>query len=283
MTVLAPLFLSHGAPDLILGRSPAREFLSDLSRAMARPDAVVIVSAHWETGRARVGGAVLPETMHDLCARARGVQRVRYPAPGSPALAARIAGLLRDGGIAASIDAERGLDHGAWTPLHLMFPAADIPVVPLSIQPALGAGHHLRVGRCLRPLVGEGVLVVGSGGVTNNIHACHGRAEDAPAAPWVAPFQEWLADRLLAGDEEALAEALDRAPARRENHPTPEHLLPLFVALGAAGEGARARRLHASVTHGALAMDAYSFTPAEADDAIRLRPADAAAVEMGRA
>ncbi len=264
MTAIPPLFVSHGAPELILGRSAARKFLQDLPKAMPRPSAIVVASAHWETGRPRVGGAAQPRTMYDLCAGSRGLAMIRYPARGDPHLAGRIADLLRDEGFPALVDLERGLDHGAWTPLHLMFPAADIPVVPLSIQPAQGPGHHLALGRCLAPLVEEGVLVIGSGGVTNNVHACHGRAEDAPAPPWVTRFQAWLAQRIQAGGAESLITALDRAPARRENHPTPEHLLPLFVALGAAGPGAVAKRLHASITHGAFAMDAYSFTPAGA-------------------
>ena len=262
MTTIPPLFVSHGSPDLILGRSPARAFLQQLSNDIPRPAAIVVASAHWQTGRPRVGAAARPGTMHDLCAQARGLNKIRYAAPGLPELANRIAGLLRAAGLPGAVDPDRGLDHGAWTPLHLMYPAADIPVVPLSVQPALGFRHHLAVGRCLGPLLEDGVLVVGSGGVTNNVLACHGRAEDAPTPPWVARFQEWLAEQLEAGDAEALIAALDDAPARRENHPTPEHLLPLFVALGAAGDGATARRLHASVTHGALAMDAYSFAPA---------------------
>ena len=279
MTAIPSLFVSHGAPELILGRSPARDFLEDLGRGLARPRAVVVASAHWASGRPLVGGADRPRTLHDLCAGAQGTCRIRYPAPGDRALAARVAGLLQAAGIPASIDPERGLDHGAWVPLRLMFPDADIPVVPLSIQPGQGPLHHLAMGRALAPLAADGVLVLGSGGVTSNIHASHGRAEDAPVPAWVTQFQDWLADRLLDirlldGDLSGLTAGLERAPARRENHPTPEHLLPLFVALGAAGDGVAVERLHASVTHGALAMDAYAFAPAA-----RPRPLRTASLE----
>ena len=264
MARIDPIFLSHGAPAMALGRSAARAFLVDLGRRLPRPRAILVASAHWESGVPTVGAALQPATLHDLCAGAPGVCRLRYPAPGDPGLADRVAGLLRGAGLPVAVDPERGLDHGAWVPLHLMFPAADIPVVPLSVQPRLGPRHHLAVGRALAPLAGEGVLVLGSGGVTNNLHACHGRAEDAPVPDWVDRFRDWLAARLAEGDPERLAAALDRAPARRENHPTPEHLLPLFVALGAAGGAVAAERLHASVTHGVLAMDAYAFPAAAA-------------------
>lgn len=262
MPRIDPIFLSHGAPAMARGRSAARRFLAELGRRLPRPDAILVLSAHWESGLPVVGAAPAPATLHDLCAGAPEVCRLTYPAPGSPGLAARAAGLLRGAGLPVALDPDRGLDHGVWAPLHLIYPGADVPVVPMSVQPRLGPAHHLAVGRALAPLADEGVLIVGSGGVTNNVHACHGRPEDAVAPPWVGQFRDWLADGLAAGDWNALAAGLERAPARRENHPTPEHLLPLFVALGAAGDGAAARLLHASVTHGVLAMDAYAFPPA---------------------
>ncbi|BBK38818.1 dioxygenase [Allostella sp. ATCC 35155] len=270
MPRIDPIFLSHGAPGMLQGRSAARGFLADLGRSLPRPRAILVASAHWESGMPAIGAAEAPATLHDLCAGAPEVCRLTYPAPGSPALARRAAGLLRAAGLPAALDPERGLDHGAWVPLRLMLPAADVPVVPLSVQPRLGPRHHLMLGRALAPLVEEGVLVVGSGGVTNNVHACHGRREDAPAEAWAMRFRDWLTGHLTEGDFDALAGALERAPARRENHPTPEHLMPLFVAIGAAGRRASARLLHASVTHGVLAMDAYAFPAAAPAPAARM-------------
>ncbi|MGE0714873.1 MAG: class III extradiol ring-cleavage dioxygenase [Alphaproteobacteria bacterium] len=260
------LFLSHGAPTLVVGASPAKAFLADLGRRIGRPRAILAASAHWETGTPRVGGAAHPATMHDLCAQCRDLQRLAYAAPGDPALARRVADLLADAGLPAAVDGDRGLDVGAWTPLLLMYPDAGVPVVPLSIQPARDPAYHLALGRALRPLLDEGVLVIGSGSATHNVAAYHGRAEDAPAPEWVTRFQDWLADRLSAGDLPAVLDARRGGPAGRENHPTAEHLLPLYVALGAAGPDAAARRIHRSHTYGVLAMDAYSFTPAAAAD-----------------
>ncbi|MCC7273456.1 MAG: dioxygenase [Alphaproteobacteria bacterium] len=268
MSPLPGLFVSHGAPTLVVGASPAKAFLQQIGARLGRPRAILVASAHWETGLPRIGGAPRPATMHDLCAATRGLHRCSYGVPGDPALARRVADLLGAAGMAASVDPDRGLDVGAWTPLLLMYPAADVPVVPLSIQPALGAAHHLALGRALRPLLDEGVLVVGSGSATHNVLAQHGRAEDAPAPEWVTRFQDWLAARLAAGDVAAVLDARCHGPAGRENHPTAEHLLPLYVALGAAGEGATAERLHRSHTHGVLAMDAYAFTPASGTPAL---------------
>jgi len=268
VTTVPSLFLSHGSPALALGRSPSLAFLSALGQALrdrfGRPRALVVASAHWATGAPRVGTSPAPETIHDFHGFPCALYRMRYPAPGDPALAERVVGLLHGAGLAAAGDDGHGLDHGVWSPLRLVLPEAEIPVVPLAVQPASGADHHLAVGAALRPLLDEGIMVVGSGAVTHNLMAARGRAEDAPPPDWVERFQDWLAARLEAGDRAALRDARCAGPCGRENHPTAEHLLPLYVAMGAAGEGAIARRIHRGHTHGALAMDAYAFLPAGA-------------------
>lgn len=251
------LFISHGAPDLLLGDSPTRAFLSGLGRRLGRPRAVVVFSAHWLTPSPRIGACRTPQTIHDFFGFPEALYRLQYPAPGDPALARRIVERLTAAGLQAETDAERGLDHGVWVPLMLMYPQADIPVVPVSLQPALGPAHHLRLGEALAGLSEEGVLILGSGGLTHNLREL--RPEDEAPPEWVSAFTEWVAGRLAANDRPALLDYRRLAPQAARNHPTEEHLLPLFSALGAAGPQTRARRLHAAYSYGALAMDAYAF------------------------
>ena len=202
-----------------------------------------------------------PETIHDFHGFPRELYRLDYPAPGAPDVANRAAKLLNDAGFSAGIDAERGLDHGAWSPLLLAYPEADIPVVQLSVQPRRDARHHLAVGRALASLLAEDVLVLGSGAVTHNLRE-FGRYRAHDAAPdYVGEFDAWLERALLAGDEAALLD-WESAPHAALNHPSPEHFLPLFAALGAAGAAPKARRLHASISYGILSMAAYAFEPA---------------------
>lgn len=158
--------------------------------------------------------------------------------------------------IGAVTDGTRGLDHGAWVPLLLMYPAHDIPVVQIAVQPHRGVAHHIALGRALAPLRAEGVLVMGSGSFVHNLRRLDRRGPDAPEPDWSRAFAEWMDAALMVRDDEALAHYRERAPFAREAHPEDEHLLPLFVAYGAGGS---ATRLHSSHTFGSLRMDAYGF------------------------
>jgi 4,5-DOPA dioxygenase extradiol len=157
------------------------------------------------------------------------------------------------------IDPQRGLDHGAWTPLYLMYPAADIPVTQLSIQSHLGPAHHVRLGELLRPLRDEGVLIFTSGGATHNLRELRSQRDNPAAQPWTAEFNEWLAGALLARRADDLVDYRARAPQAVRNHPTDEHLIPLFAAVGAATPGATPQRIHSSYSSGVISMDAYRF------------------------
>ena len=177
-----------------------------------------------------------------------------YPNPDANALARRVAGAMPDSEPLHQ-HPSRGLDHGAWVPLLQMYPEADIPVAQLSLQPELGPAHHLALGRSLAPLRQEGVLVIGSGSFTHNLGELR-RDDQGPEPSWVASFADWFDAALREGRTEDLADYRRKAPAAARNHPTDEHLLPLYVPLGMGG---RARRLHASTLHRALRMDAYAF------------------------
>lgn len=258
--MLPALFLSHGAPTLVLQDVPARAFLAGLGEALGRPTAILVISAHWETERPTLNAVARNATIHDFHGFPRALYEMAYPAPGDAALAGRVAGLLREAGFDAALDTARGLDHGAWVPLALMYPQADIPVLQLSVQTPMGPGHHMALGQALRRLRGEGVLLLGSGSFTHDLGSFRGQALDAPEPDWVAAFACWMDQALVEGRAEDLLAYRRLAPHAARNHPTEEHLLPLFTALGAGAPGGKAERLHRSATFGILRMDAYAFT-----------------------
>ena len=257
--MLPTLFISHGSPATLIDATPGHHFLAGHGQTFPRPKAILVASAHWETARPAVNAVARNATIYDFYGFPDALYEMTYPAPGSLELAARVADLLGAGGLETGIDRQRGLDHGAWVPLKLMYPGADIPVVQISLQTRLGPEHHLRLGRLLSSLRGEGVLVMGSGSFTHNLGAIERGDPDAVAPAWVMAFTEWMRDAITGGRTADLLAYRERAPFARENHPTGEHLLPLFVALGAAGESAKARHLHHSVMLAVVGMDAFAF------------------------
>lgn len=257
--MLPALFLSHGAPTLPLDDAPARDFLRGLGQELGRPKAIVIASAHWETEVPAIGAAAHPETIHDFRGFPPELDTIRYEAPGSPDLAERASDLLCAAGLRSRLDRSRGLDHGAWVPLMLMYPQADIPVVPISVQPHLGPAHHLQLGQALTPLRADDVLVVGSGAFTHDLSRFRGNALAAETPADVAEFARWFEQALAEGRTCDLVTYRARAPHAARQHATEEHLLPLFVAMGAGGKATPARHVHASAMHGVLRMDAYAF------------------------
>jgi 4,5-DOPA dioxygenase extradiol len=233
-----------------------------LGRRLPRPKAILISSAHWETNLPMLTGSAKPETIHDFSGFPEPLYRIRYPAPGAPGVAQRAQSLLKEAGFTAAIDGCRGLDHGAWAPLLYAYPEADVPVVQLSVQPDLGPGHHLAMGRALRKLSDEGVLVIGSGHMTHNLRdwvRSGDRSGNTAPAPYAVEFQAWVNDKIVRRDFETLADYRSRSPHGVRAHPTDEHFLPLFVALGAARDDARPERIFDDIEAGALAMDAYVF------------------------
>ena len=259
MTQLPTLFVSHGAPSLVTDDSPARRFLTSLGRRLGKPKAILLLSAHFDTPASTVTASLAPETIYDFRGFPEALYDITYPAPGDPDLARRVRDLLSAAGATTRLDEDRGLDHGAWVPLSLMYPAADVPVVQLSICARRGPGYHFWLGKHLQPLRDTGVLIVGSGGATHNLAHALRASHDDPAPNWVLTFREWLAEAVSGDRRDLLANYRNVAPDAIRNHPTEEHFLPLLCAMGATAAGEPCRRIHTSESFGALAMDMYLF------------------------
>jgi 4,5-DOPA dioxygenase extradiol len=270
-SLLPSVFVSHGSPMIALEPGEAGAFMERLGPAIdaafGRPRAIVSVSAHTAARQPVVLAAATHSAVYDFGGFDPKLFTLRYDAPGDPALAAHILGLLQAHGIAAQSVPEGGLDHGAWTALRYIYPRADIPVVPLAFVPGDSPARQFALGVALAPLAGEGVLVLGSGSITHNLRRIFrggGLHPDKtqPEIPESAAFRRWIADRAAARDWEALFAYRSQAPHAVDMHPTDEHLLPWYVAAGAGGRSAAPVRLHDSATLGSLGMDAYAFGPA---------------------
>lgn len=259
--MLPTVFLSHGSPLQALPDGSAGPAWRGFAASLPRPRGVLMVSAHWESALPMLSSNSRSATVHDFGGFPPALYALRYSAPPAHELATRVAALLQAAAMTATTDGCRGLDHGAWVPLRWMYPAADIPVVQLSVQPALGPAHHFELGRALADLTREGILVIGSGHATHNLRDAFAPRIDAAALRYVDGFAEWLHVALLAGDAEALLDYRRRAPGAVRAHPTEEHLLPLFVALGAAGPAARVSRWFEGREGAALALDSWRFEP----------------------
>ena len=250
------LYISHGSPMLALEPGASGPALVRLAAEMPKPEAIVIVSAHWESNELLVSGNPRPETWHDFGGFPKALFEVQYPAPGDPQLAAEVVELLKANNLPARIDPKRPFDHGVWVPLSLMYPQADIPVVQVSLPTRGGPALQTRVGHALASLREQGVLLIGSGSITHNLRELDWHAGPEIVEPWAKSFRDWMIEKLAANDEAALHDYRQQAPNAVRNHPSDEHLLPLYFARGAGGEFGIA---HQGFTMGALGMDIYRF------------------------
>jgi 4,5-DOPA dioxygenase extradiol len=257
MVPLPSVFVSHGSPMHALEAGPAGLAWAALGKRLGKPKAILIASAHWETHLPMLTGSERPQTIHDFSGFPEPLYRLRYTAPGAPEVARKAVQLLKEQGFTAAVDGTRGLDHGAWAPLLYMYPDADVPVVQISLQPELGPRHHLRLGRALRAIEEDNVLVIGSGHMTHNLRDwMRGRGEPQLYAQ---AFSDWVKERIEHHDLDALADYRSQSPHGTRAHPTDEHFLPLFFAIGAAREDYKPERFFSSIDAGVLSMDAYVF------------------------
>jgi 4,5-DOPA dioxygenase extradiol len=256
-TVQPALFVSHGAPTLALEDSLSSRFLEQLGAQLQRPRAIVVISAHWESRQVMLDADPAPKTIHDFGGFPRALYAIEYPARIDLAVSAEVADLLQEAGQDVQWVTGRGLDHGAWTPLMRMYPQADVPLVNLSLPTSLGEAGLRALGRALRSLRQSNVLILASGGYTHNLWEM--QPDGSPPAPWATAFSSWVGDRLEARQDQQLDHWLQDAPHARTNHPSVEHFLPLFVALGAASDGVAAVKIHDDWRYGSLSMACWRF------------------------
>ena len=254
---LPTLFVSHGSPMFVLEPGLSGPQLTALGRALPRPRAVLMLSPHWMTRAVSIGSAAWPVTMHDFGGFAPALYAQSYPAPGAPDVAFEVVGELARSGIPAELDDQRGRDHGAWVPLTYLYPEADVPVLQLSQPHTPSPLALLELGQAVAGLRERGVLIIGSGSLTHNLRDVNGGVQ---LTAYASEFAEWIASRIAQGDLEALLDYRRLAPGAQRAHPTDEHLLPLFFAMGAGGdEWLHARRIEGGVTNDVLNMDSYVF------------------------
>jgi 4,5-DOPA dioxygenase extradiol len=254
------LFVSHGAPTFALEPGQAGPLLRAIGeRLLALPGlrAVLVISPHWRTRGLRISAGARPETVHDFGGFAAPLYALQYPAPGDPGLAREVIALLAPSGLPVQAVDGQGLDHGAWVPLLHMLPGAPLPVLQLSLPLELRPADALALGRALAPLRSQGVLIVGSGGLTHNLYEFRQSELEAPE-DYVHEFVQWARRAAVAHDDAALVD-FRNAPHSRRAHPSDEHYLPLLVAAGASGADEAVEVIEGGVTYGVLSMEGYVF------------------------
>ncbi|BEV70587.1 class III extradiol ring-cleavage dioxygenase [Paludibacterium sp. THUN1379] len=251
------LFVSHGAPTLALEDTPTTRFLERWGEAEPRPDAIIVISAHWQSHGLLIGSAPQPATIHDFGGFPRVLYTLNYPARTDAGRVSQLRQLLAAQGFEVAEDAVRGLDHGAWTPLMRLYPQADIPVINLSLPANLDEAGLRSLGRALRPLRAENVLIMASGSYTHNLWMMQPDGSAPPA--WALEFADWVDQRLLQRQDDMLDAWATQAPHALQAHPSDEHFLPLFIALGAASDGIAPRRVHDDWRFGGLSMAIWRF------------------------
>ncbi len=253
------MFLAHGAPLSALGGDDHAAALRAFGETVHGAKAIVIVSAHWQVSRPlRITSWESAPLLYDFGGFPDELYRVTYPAPGSPLLAARVSGVLEAGGQQVRPAPERGLDHGAWVPMRLTWPEAKTPVLQLSL-PFVDPQELFQIGRALRPLREDGIVVVGSGGIVHNLSRVHLENKDAAVDDWAATFDQWVAERVRDRKLEDLLAYRHNAPHARLSVPTTEHFDPLFVTLGAAFPEEPMETIFAGFQYGNLSMRSFTF------------------------
>ncbi|MDX8399888.1 MAG: class III extradiol ring-cleavage dioxygenase [Gallionellaceae bacterium] len=247
------VFVSHGAPDTLFKAADTGACWREIAQQLPDPAGILMVSAHWEARQPTASLSGSPETLHDFGGFSPELHDMQYPAPGAPELAERVVSMLTSAGMRADLHPNRGLDHGAWIPLSVMYPHANVPVTQLSLIRNKGPATHFELGKLLAPLRDEGILIVTSGAITHNFDWLD-RQEKGEQADFAKAhaFDEWVAERLAAQDISALLE-YRLAPYGAEAHPSEEHFLPLLVALGAAS-GDTPMHYKPSFAYGGLSM-----------------------------
>ncbi|MCU4434359.1 dioxygenase [Acinetobacter bereziniae] len=255
LQTLPGLFISHGSPMLALDPEQVGPALHRLGLNLPVPQAIVVMSAHWESDALEVNTGVRPETWHDFRGFPQALYEMRYPAPGNPELAEEILHLLAEAQLPAHANSTRPRDHGVWMPLLHMYPDADIPVIEISLPMTMNADQIYAIGQALCPLREKQILLIGSGSITHNLRELSWQDQNNRVPQWASSFRNYVVSKLNHSDYDAVLQ-WDALPYIEKNHPTLEHFAPLFFAMGT---GHRFSIVHSSFSMGALGMDIYRF------------------------
>lgn len=252
---LPTLFVSHGAPDILISGGDSQDSFQQLAATLPTPKAIVIVSAHWISGPVGITDMDQLDTVHDFGGFQPELYTMNYPARGNHALSGRLSALLEEKGFETKLQPNRGLDHGAWMPLKLMYPEASIPVVQVSL-PESSLTELVDFGEALKPLTVEGVLIIGSGGTVHNLREIK---RNSPPDSWALEFDSWLKDRVEGNHFHDLVNVEQFPDNFLRAHPTLEHYAPIIVAWAAGNWKEPGRRVHQSFCYGNVAISHYLF------------------------
>jgi 4,5-DOPA dioxygenase extradiol len=249
------LFISHGAPSIALEQDDFTRAVASFGKPLSSARAIAVVSAHWQARSVRVNAVAHPETIYDFGGFSPELYKIRYEAPGDPALAREISTLLGN----ASLEESRGWDHGLWVPLRILLPDANIPIVEIAQPNPATPAELMRIGQALAPLRDRGVVIAGSGGIVHNLRAIHLADKNGSIDDWAKEFDDWFATHLAVRDFGTLTRYRDLAPHANLAVPTPEHFEPLFVALGASRETDKLTTIYEGFHYGNLSMRTFVF------------------------
>jgi 4,5-DOPA dioxygenase extradiol len=258
--MMPSLFIAHGAPLLAIENNEYTQFLNQLGDSIPRPKAIVLFSAHWESRAQKVSEVDEYDTIYDFGGFDPALYTIKYPARGSQEISNEIMDLFKDNGIPFDVETKRGLDHGAWVVLRLLYPNADVPVISMSVNPALRPEEQYKVGKSLAALRVKDVLIIGSGGTVHNLRAVN-FADNGQIDTWAVEFDDWLAHHLHTWDTDSLFKYDSLAPNAQYAVPPygNEHFIPIFYAMGAADDNRTAKLLHRSFRYGNLSHSVWQF------------------------
>lgn len=259
--MMPSLFIAHGAPLLAIENNEYTQFLQELGHVMPKPKAIVLFSAHWESSVQQVSDVDEFGTIYDFGGFPQELYEIQYPAKGAANITEEIKGLFGSAGVPFEVNTSRGLDHGAWVVLRMLYPNADIPVVSMSVNQHLTPEEQYKIGRSLSALREKDVLIIGSGGTVHNLRAVGWERDGKVNDEWAVDFDEWIGKYLVSWNTEKLFDYYDQAPNAEFAVPRygKEHFIPLFYAMGAAGDVKQAKLLHRSYRYGNLSHSVWQF------------------------
>jgi 4,5-DOPA dioxygenase extradiol len=254
--MIPSIFLCHGGPTLVVEKNEYTEFLKELGKKL-NPKAIVIFTAHWESEITTISSMDdVYDMIYDFSGFSKELYSIKYPAKGSEAVASKLKSMLEYNGIESKLDEKRGLDHGAWDVLYLMYPNATIPVVQVSVNPYMAMEKQYEIGRAIKKLGDEDILVIGSGSTVHNLATVDWNS--TKVEEWALEFDNWLIEKVENNDKEALFNYSETAPYAKRAIPREEHIVPMFIAMG-SGNKDKPKLLHQSYAYGTLSYICFEF------------------------